>query len=238
MFTVSPTTKRMNDMCRTISNDIFDIIQEEINIEENEREKLKNVYNEAVSLTLNNNKSNNTKDTFKKPRIPIPFYGFILQDRCFGVKKNHNLYTQCMNSKIDGRYCKVCAKQANNSSTGKPVYGDIRDRKQQWNEQLVWAPEGKIKEVPYMNIVKKMGLQVDQAQQIVKELGWDPIPNCHLEERKIRRGRPKVKNVAGEDSDDEDKPKRKRGRPVGSFKKKEKKKEPTDEELIALLCGE
>lgn len=238
MFTVSPTTKRMNDMCRTISNDIFDIIQEEINIKENEREKLKNVYNEAVSLTLNNNKSNNTKDTFKKPRIPIPFYGFILQDRCFGVKKNHNLYTQCMNSKIDGRYCKVCAKQANNSSTGKPVYGDIRDRKQQWTEQLVWAPEGKIKEVPYMNIVKKMGLQVDQAQQIVKELGWDPIPNCHLEERKIRRGRPKVKNVAVEDSDDEDKPKRKRGRPVGSFKKKEKKKEPTDEELIALLCGE
>lgn len=238
MYTISPTTKRTNDICREISDEIFDIINSNINVDNNEGEKLKNIYNEAVNITLNNNKSNNTKNTFKKPRIPIPFYGFILQDRCFGVKKNHNLYTQCMNPKIVGRYCKVCAKQANNSSTGKPVYGDITDRKDQWNEQLVWAPEGKTKEVPYMNIVKKMGLQVDQAQQIVKELGWDPIPNCHLEERKVRRGRPKVKNVAVEDSDDEDKPKRKRGRPVGSFKKKEKKKEPTDEELIALLCGE
>ena len=206
-----------------------------------ELKAIKNIFNNAVNITLNKEKlknTKNTKNTFKKPCIPIPFYGFILQDRCFGVKKNHNLYTQCMNPKVNDKYCNVCAKQANNSSTCKPVYGDITDRKDQWSEQLVWAPEGKTKEVPYMNIVNKMGINIEQAQKIVKELGWDPIPNCHLEVRKIRRGRPKVKNVAVEDSDDEDKPKRKRGRPVGSFKKKEEKKEPTDEELIALLCGE
>jgi len=234
MYTISPTSIRINNTCKEISSDIFANIQPNINLCPHEEELLKKIYNKAVDVTLNNKNI----DTIKKPRIPLPFYGFVLKDRCFGVKKNHNLYTQCMNLTTGCRYCKVCAKQANNSSTGKPVYGDIMDRKVQWSEQLIWAPEGKTKEVPYMNIVNKMGLQIEQAQQIVKELGWEPIPNCHLEERKVRRGRPKVKNVAVEDSDDEDKPKRKRGRPVGSFKKKERKKEPTDEELIALLCGD
>ena len=238
MYTISPTLKRINNTCKKISNDIFTKIQHNINLDPQEEELIKKIYNKAVDVTLNNKKSDNTKDTFKKHSIPIPFYGFVLDNRCFGVKKNHNLYTQCINPKSGCRYCKVCVKQANNSSTGKPVYGDIMDRKAQWSDQLIWAPEGKTKEVPYMNIVNKMGLQINQAQEIVKDLGWEIIPNCHLEERKVRRGRPKAKNVAVEDSDDEDAPKRKRGRPVGSFKKKEKKKEPTDEELIALLCGE
>ena len=237
MFTISPTSSKVKNTLEIMSRKIFELMI--INIENTvgNLDNVENIFKESVNITLNNT-SKKKNVISKKPRIPIPFYGFVLNDRCFGVKKNHNLYTQCMNLTAGCRYCKVCAKQANNSSTRKPVYGDIMDRKAQWSEQLIWAPEGKIKEVPYMNIVKKMGLQIEQAQQIVKELGWEPIPNCHLEERKVRRGRPKVKNVAVEDSDDEDKPKRKRGRPVGSFKKKEKKKEPTDEELIALLCGE
>ena len=53
--------------------------------------------------------------------------------------------------------------------------------------------------------------------------------NYHLEKKKVRRGRPAKNKVAVEDSDD-DTPKRKRGRP-----KKAPKKEPTNDELIALM---
>ena len=60
----------------------------------------------------------------------------------------------------------------------------------------------------------------------MESLGWEPIPSCHLVEKKVRRGRPKTKIVV-EDSDDEE-PKKKRGRP-----RKIKKAEPTDDELIA-----
>ena len=234
MYTVSPSSKESQTILRKFSIEIFTYM-ESTNEWDNINE-IQNIFTGAVNDTLNSNLKRNNK--FKKPRIPIPFYGFVLEDRCFGVKKNHNLYTQCMNAKSDGRYCKVCGKQAKNSSSGKPVYGDIMDRKASWNEQLIWAPEGKTKEVPYMNIVNKLGINISQAESIVNDFGWCAIPNCHREARKVRRGRPKVKNVAVDDSDDENKPKRKRGRPVGSFKPKEKEKEPTDEELIALLCGE
>lgn len=234
MFTISPTGKTMNKLMRTISDDVCDNMLEQLN--DCDRERVQNIFENAVTKTIQQQEK--PKKTTKKPRIPIPFYGCVLDDKCEGIKKNHNLYTQCMNNKTNGKYCSVCSKQANNSANKKPIYGNIYERQQCWNDKLEWAPEGKTKEVPYMNVVKKMGIDISQAQQIVKDLGWEPIPKCHLIERKVRRGRPKVKNVAVDDSDDEEKPKRSRGRPVGTFKKKEKKKEPTDEELIALLCGQ
>ena len=74
--------------------------------------------------------------------------------------------------------------------------------------------------------VELEGTSLEVEEEVVEKLGWDPIPNCHLIEQKVRRGRPKTKIVV-EDSDDEE-PKKKRGRP-----KKIKKAEPTDDELIA-----
>ena len=78
--------------------------------------------------------------------------------------------------------------------------------------------------------MKKLNINISDAQEEVEKRGWSPIPDCHLVEKKARRGRPKTKIVV-EDSDD-DTPK-KRGRP-----KKVSAREPTDEELIAMFIQE
>ena len=143
------------------------------------------------------------------------------------------MYTQCPKPKPNGcNYCKVCSKQAKNNANGKPNCGDIRDREKQWDGELKFKPAGMTKEVPYANIVKKLNLDLSEAKEIVKSLGWGDIPDIHLIEKKGKRGRPKTKVVV-EDSDDEC-PKRGRGRPRKIVK------ELTEDELIAqyLSCIE
>ena len=188
---------------------------------------IKNIYDNSVNELLGEKVKTQKIKTKKKTKIPIPFYGFVENNWCCGVKKNHGLYTQCMKARPkDGDYCKVCMRQAMNNADGKPNCGDIRERAQQWSDKLTYKPPGMKKEIPYANVMNKLNISVNDAQEVVEKLGWDPIPNCHLIEQKVRRGRPKTKIVV-EDSDDEE-PKKKRGRP-----KKIKKAEPTDDELIA-----
>ena len=117
-----------------------------------------------------------------------------------------------------------------NNANGKPNCGDIKDRAEQWTEKLNYKPPGMKKEIPYANVMKKLNISNNDAQEAVEKLGWDPIPECHLIEKKVRRGRPKTKIVV-EDSDDEA-PKKKRGRP-----RKKQQGEPTDEELIAQFMA-
>jgi len=195
---------------------------------------IKNIYDKSVNDLLGDNSiKQKTKQKAKqktkqqKPKIPIPFYGYIEKDWCCGVKKNHGLYTQCTKPKPkDCQYCKICSRQAMNNANGKPNCGDIIERAEQWNEKLDYKPPGMKKEIPYANVMKKLNISNNDAQEVVENLGWGPIPECHLIEKKARRGRPKTKIVV-EDSDDE-MPKKKRGRP-----RKEIQNEPTDEELIA-----
>ena len=189
---------------------------------------------DSKSIDSSNEIKNKAKDEInekvndikKKPKFPVPFYGHIVESWCFGIKKNHGLYTQC--SKIRGKgemYCKICAKQAMNNASGKPNCGDIRDRLNCWTGNLDYKPSGMTREVPYKNIMNKLNIDIDEANKVVNSLGWGDIPECHLLERKARRGRPKTKIVV-EDSDD-DSPKKKRGRP-----KKVLADELTNEELI------
>ena len=164
----------------------------------------------------------------KKPSIPLPFYGHIEDSWCNGVRKNHGLYTQCTNKpETNCQYCSVCGKQANNNASKKPNCGDIFTRQQQWTEQLSYQPDGMKREIPYGNLMEKLNISIEKANKECRLLGWKDIPNCHLEMRKAKRGRPKTKIAV--ESDDEKTPK-KRGRP-----KKIKKGEPTDDELIAYL---
>ena len=189
-----------------------------------------NVVNSLIGekKTVDNNKK---RTKAKKPKIPVPFYGTVEDGWCCGIKKNHGLYTQCCKPRPkDGDYCKVCARQAQNNADGKPNCGDIRERAQQWTTDLKYRPPGMKQEIPYANVMSKLNITTNEAQEAVESLGWEPIPNCHLVEKKVRRGRPKTK-VAVEDSDDET-PKKKRGRP-----KKQPKKEITDEELIAQFMA-
>ena len=202
----------------------------------NDLENIKNTYWNSVkdligektteSVTTKKKQTNR-----KKPKIPIPFYGIVEDNWCCGIKKNHGLYTQCCKPRPnDGDYCKVCAKQAMNNADGKPNCGDIRIRAEQWTNELKYRPSGMKQEVPYANVMAKLNITENEAQEVVESLGWQPIPECHLVEKKVRRGRPKTK-VAVEDSDDET-PKKKRGRP-----KKQHKTEMTDQELIAQFMA-
>ncbi len=189
----------------------------------------KRQYDLFVDEILQINKKEEKK--INKSRIPIPFYGFINDECCYGIKKNHGLYTQCTKKRLDDKdYCVICQRHANNNVNDKPKCGDIRDRKKTWSNNLDYKPPGMTKEIPYANIIKKLNIDINVAQDIVRKLGWDVIPKCHLVKKKSRRGRPKTKVVV-EDSDDEE-PK-KRGRP-----KKVIKKELTDDELILLFMSQ
>ena len=226
------TATELNPILRLFAEKLWDEFIKNKDIDE--LENIKSMYWNSVKKLIGEKKTvdNNKKKTkSQKPKIPIPFYGIVQNNWCCGIKKNHGLYTQCCKPRpADGDYCKVCSRQAQNNADGKPNCGDIRERAQQWTNELKYRPPGMKREVPYANVMSKLNITINEAQEAVESLGWQPIPECHLIEKKVRRGRPKTK-VAVEDSDDEQ-PKRKRGRP-----KKEVKVEMTDEELIAQFMA-
>ena len=250
---MSPTTNNnsidipiatLKNIYSNFSKDVINCFIERL--EENEKKSVsekclvyldKTLQQVGKSETIKQKKEKKEKFKKRKNKIPIPFCGIIETTWCCGIKKNHNLYTQCPKPKESGqKYCKICAKHANNSSTGKPPCGDIYDRKLAWdiainNNQnpIAWRPDGMTQELPYINVADKLGISTKLAQQELDNLGWGDMPNYHLEKKKVRRGRPAKNKVAVEDSDD-DTPKKKRGRP-----KKTPKKEPTNDELIALM---
>jgi len=211
--------------------DKLEILNEIFQKDDLQNEQQNNSFKVEKNITesLQNKKNQKTKTKHKnKPSIPLPFYGHIVESWCKGVRKNHGLYTQCTNKPaVNCQYCSVCSKQANNNASKKPNCGDIFIRQQQWTEQLTYQPDGMKREIPYGNLMEKLNISLEKANKECRLLGWEDIPNCHLEVRKAKRGRPKTKIAV--DSDDEKTPK-KRGRP-----KKIKKGEPTDDELIAYL---
>jgi len=202
------------------------------------KNRLKIFSSNCDNLKKEETKSNKKQKPKQKPKFPIPFCGIVEKTWCKGIKKNHNLYTQCVKAPEDNcEYCKICGNHAKNSSTGKPQYGNIWDRKKAWDKALnndsdmvCWKPDGLTLELPYINVMEKLGIELSDAQNELDKLGWGPMPNCHMEKRIVKRGRPAKNKVAVEDSDDET-PK-KRGRP-----KKVEEREPTNEELIALMAA-
>ena len=158
--------------------------------------------------------------------ILLPFCE-VVDGVCEGIKKNHNLYTQCCKEVVSGEVlCKGCLKQKNNSSTGTPPYGMIRDRENMGPNYI--DPKGD-KAVPYANVAKRLGINIEDAKKEAARLGLT-IPDTELVERVSRRGRPKkVKSAAAV----EDNTPKKRGRP-----KKEVKKEQTKEDKILQMAEE
>ena len=126
----------------------------------------------------------------KSHKIILPFYGYIFQDKCFGIKKNYNLYTQCARAKTkDCEYCKSCLKQCEKTKDNKPLYGDIRDRKEQWCEELTWKPKNCTKEVPFIDVVEKLQLDLTKIKNEIKKLKWRDIPECHLIKKEKKKKR-------------------------------------------------
>jgi chemotaxis protein histidine kinase CheA len=167
-----------------------------------------------------------------KPSVLFLFVGVVCEDDCKGIKINHQLHTQCLNSPMEsGDYCKTCQKQADGNASGKPNAGDIRDRLT--CDLLEFRdPKGR-QTLPYANVVAKLGLDMDTCLEEAEKFGVS-IPEEQFIVRETRRGRPK-KNVEDVSDTDSDAPKRKRGRP-----RKEKKVEAVvgDDLLSALAAAE
>jgi hypothetical protein len=166
-----------------------------------------------------------------KPTVILPFCGEIQDDWCNAVKFSHGLHTQCtMGPSGEDTYCKTCRKHADNSATGKPPYGDINDRAE-FNVDYR-DPKGKLT-LPYANVVEKLGISMEAANAAATTLGWT-IPAEQLVKRSSKRGRPaKSAAVSDSDSDTEETPKKKRGRPS-----KATVAPPTQEDQIAQLVAE
>jgi hypothetical protein len=161
----------------------------------------------------------------------LPCCGEVISGNCLGVKLNHGLHTQCENASLkEGEYCDTCQKNAECSATGKPPYGDIRERVKYGVDYR--DPLGTLT-IPYANVAEKLGLSLSAAKEAALEMGWE-IPEEQLVKRVTKRGRPvKSASVSDTDSDTSEVPKKKRGR-----KPKAVKKACTEEDQIAVLVAE
>ena len=179
--------------------------------------------------TKKERKSVPKKDKKPVPSMPLPFIGKIDEEVCYGIRLNHGLHTQCSNFRVEGMdYCKTCVKHAEKNASGKPTYGDIRDRLEcgllEYRD-----PKGK-QTLPYINVVEKLGLDMDAVKAEAAKFGIE-IPEEHLVKRETKRGRPKKDETSVSDTSSEASEPKKRGRP-----KKEKKVESVvgDDLLMAL----
>jgi hypothetical protein len=165
-----------------------------------------------------------------KPSLPLPFVGTVDETLCYGIRLNHGLHTQCRNSKLEsGDYCKVCQKHADAAASGKPTYGDIRDRST--TDLLSYIdPKGKLT-LPYANVVKKLSLDKDAVLREAEKFGVE-IPDEHWELREVKRGRPKkLTSVSDTESEASSKAPKKRGRP----KKQKNVKSAVGDDLLDCI---
>jgi hypothetical protein len=122
-----------------------------------------------------------------KPSVALPYCGKINDGWCLGVRWNHGLHSQCTNSREGlGEYCTTCKKGAENSASGKPPYGDIRERGKFGLDYR--DPKGK-QTICYANVAEKLGVDLEKAKEEAAKLGWT-IPEDQLEKVARKRGRP------------------------------------------------
>ena len=175
---------------------------------------------EGVSV-VSSRSSASKKRECRKTGVVLPFCGEIQSELCCGVKLNHGLHTQCTSSRVgEEDYCKSCRKQADNSATGKPPYGDINDRAKFGVDYR--DPKGKMT-LPYVNVAEKLGISMEAAHAAAESMGWT-IPPEQLKKRVSQRGRPAKTSE----------PKKKRGRPA----KTSAAAPTTQEDQIAQLVAE
>jgi hypothetical protein len=159
--------------------------------------------------------------------IVIPWCGVVNRENCHGLRLNHNLFTQCNKKReSESMYCKGCVGSG-------CIYGTVEDRLKV--DEKSYNINGK-SVVPYANVMKKLGIKREEAEEEAMRLGLK-ISSWQFEEKKSRRGRP-PKSVSVNDTDSETSSvseKKPRGRP-----KKEKKivSAPENEDLIQSLIDE
>ena len=177
------------------------------------------------------------KPVVETPSHLIPFCGTLNDKWCCGARVNHGLYTQCTKGREEGEdYCKVCQKQSDNSASGKPNGGDIRERVAQgaaWRDPKGKAP---ITFATLLTKPKFSGLTWEAAEAECARFGWT-IPESERVASETKRGRPKkVVEVSDTDSEDGEKPKRKRGRPKKQPAKKQELSELIKQQALAAVA--
>ena len=121
----------------------------------------------------------------KKIKCLFPFCGAILPG-CRGIQWSYGLHTQCQKEIIDnGKYCFKCELRREKNK----FLGDIDERLK--CKLLDYADKKGRKTLPWINYLKDKNLCVDMCLRAAR--GADIIiPKEHLEERIMRRGRPKM----------------------------------------------
>ena len=159
----------------------------------------------------------------------LPWCGVVIEECCKGLKLNNGLHTQCNRMRGESEYCVSCVKLMEKNGGSLP-YGSVDDRLKCDILDYV-DPKGKAT-IPFANVMKKLNISKEEAIKEAEKLGWT-IPECHFEEKKGKRGRPK-KDTSAEDTASEcsDEEKKKRGRPK---KNKEVVSNNAGEDLIASL---
>ena len=159
----------------------------------------------------------------------LPWCGVVIEECCKGLKLNNGLHTQCNRSRGSNDYCGSCVKLMEKNGGSLP-YGSVDDRLNCGILDYV-DPKGK-GTVPFANVMKKLNISKEEALKEAEKLGWT-IPECHFEEKKGKRGRPK-KDTSADDTASEcsEGEKKKRGRPK---KNKEIVNNNAGEDLIASL---
>ena len=175
-----------------------------------------------------------------KSCIVLPWCGKINDELCLCLRKDLGLYTQCKKSRSSNTssYCVNCQKLIDRHG-GESPYGTVSDR-QKCGIMEYKDPQGK-SPISFNTIMKKLNQSREEVELEGKRLGLC-IPECHFEEKKEKRGRPK-KDTSTEDTESdksdvdqiqtvEPQEKKKRGRPK---KEKEIISNNAGEDLIASL---
>ena len=121
----------------------------------------------------------------QKIKCLFPFCGKILPG-CRGIHWSYGLHTQCQKDIIDGgKYCFKCELKRENNK----FLGDIDER---LNCKLLdYVDKKGRKTIPWINYIKDKNLCKDACLQAACEANYI-IPSEHLEERIMKRGRPKI----------------------------------------------
>ena len=171
----------------------------------------------------------------KKPQTILPFCGDIRVECCKGIRLNHQLFTQCSNSPMEGDFCKTCNGQAVKNA-GKPTYGTVEDRMAVG--RMEYCAGGK-KVVRYSRVMDKLNITREEAEKAAAAVGV-VIAEDQFEHEVVKKGRP-AKSTEVSDTESEtssassEKTKKKAGRPKKIAKVVQSS---TGDDLISSLVAE
>ena len=121
----------------------------------------------------------------KEIKCLFPFCGDI-RPGCRGIQWSYGLHTQCQKDIIDnGRYCFKCELKRENNK----FLGDISERLE--CDLLEYIDKKGRRTLPWINYLKEKNFCKELCLCAARERNIT-IPNEHLQERIMRRGRPKI----------------------------------------------